>query len=129
VTQQIEIKVPDIGDFSKIPVIEVLVVAGELVEAEQSLLTLESDKATMEIPAPVTGVIRELRVSLEDTVSEGDVVAIIEAEEIAEQADTESETPPKPEMVSKARQFQTLPSRHRHRRVPGNHHRCQWVRA
>ena len=62
-TNQIEIKVPDIGDFSDIPVIEILVAVGESVEAEQSLLTLESDKAMMEVPAPVTGVIRELRVS------------------------------------------------------------------
>ncbi len=56
-TQQFEVKVPDIGDFSDIPVIEVLVTAGEAVESEQSLLTLESDKATMEIPAPVAGTI------------------------------------------------------------------------
>jgi pyruvate dehydrogenase E2 component (dihydrolipoamide acetyltransferase) len=98
----IEIKVPDIGDFSDIPVIEVLVSAGESVDAEQSLLTLESDKATMEVPAPVAGVIRELRVALDDTVSEGDVVAVIEAEEATESAQPESaqpatETPPEPD--------------------------------
>jgi len=90
VTDQIEIKVPDIGDFSDIPVIEVLVVAGDSVEADQSLLTLESDKATMEVPAPFSGVIRQVRVALGDTVSEGDVVVIIETE-VAEPAVSEAE--------------------------------------
>ena len=82
-TKQIEIKVPDLGDFSNIPVIEVLVAAGDTVEAEQSLLTLESDKAMMEVPAPVGGVVREVRVAVEDKVSEGQVVAVIEVEETA----------------------------------------------
>ena len=93
----IEIKVPDIGDFSEIPVVEVLVAAGDPVEAEQSLVTLESDKAMMEVPAPVAGVVRELRVSLDDTVSEGDVVAVIEADEAAEPAQPETDTPPEPD--------------------------------
>ncbi len=93
-TKQIEIKVPDLGDFSDIPVIEVLVAVGDTVEAEQSLLTLESDKAMMEVPAPVAGVIRELRVAVDDKVSEGQVVALIEAEEAAESAPSEAETPP-----------------------------------
>jgi len=84
VTQMIEIRVPDIGDFSDIPVIEVLVLAGDSVDAEQSLVTLESDKATMEVPTPVTGLVREMRVVLGDTVSEGDVVAVIEAEEASD---------------------------------------------
>lgn len=81
---QIEVQVPDIGDFSDIPVIEVLVAVGESVEAEQSLVTLESDKAMMEVPAPVDGVIRELRVTVGDTVSEGEIVAVIEAEDVVE---------------------------------------------
>lgn len=88
-TNQIEIKVPDIGDFSDIPVIEVLVAVGDSVEAEQSLLTLESDKAMMEVPAPVAGVIRELRVTVGDKVSEDQVVAVIEAAEVAEAAGSE----------------------------------------
>ena len=94
----IEIRVPDIGDFSDIPVIEVLVAAGDSVDAEQSLVTLESDKATMEVPTPVTGLVREMRVVLGDTVSEGDVVAVIEAEETSVAADTgaESESQPAP---------------------------------
>ena len=81
---RIEVKVPDIGDFSNIPVIEVLVAAGERVGADQSLVTLESDKAMMEVPAPVAGVIREMQVVEGDTVSEGQVVAILDADEIAE---------------------------------------------
>ena len=93
-THQVEIKVPDIGDFSDIPVIEVLVAAGDSVEADQSLLTLESDKATMEVPAPVAGVIRQVRVMLGDTVSEGDVVVVIEADEVTEPAVSEAEVQP-----------------------------------
>jgi pyruvate dehydrogenase E2 component (dihydrolipoamide acetyltransferase) len=81
VSNTIEIKVPDIGDFSDIPVIEVLVAAGDRVEADDSLITLESDKATMEVPSPAAGTIRELRVKLDQTVSEGDVVAVLEVED------------------------------------------------
>ena len=66
-----EIRVPDIGDFEDVEVIEVLVAAGDRVEIEDSLITLESDKATMEIPSPVSGVVGELRVSVGDRVSEG----------------------------------------------------------
>jgi len=102
VSNRIEITVPDIGDFGDVPVIEVLVATGDTVEAEQSLVTLESDKATMEVPAPVAGVIVELRVQLDDTVSEGDIVAVIDAaDEVAssepEQAATEQ---PGPEPVA-----------------------------
>ncbi len=77
-SKTIEIKVPDIGDFSGIPVIEVLVAEGDRVEAEDGLVTLESDKATMEVPSPAAGIIRELKMKLNDSVSEGDVVAILE---------------------------------------------------
>ncbi len=95
-TNQIEIKVPDIGDFSDIPVIEVLVAVGESVDAEQSLLTLESDKAMMEVPAPVAGVILELRVAVGDTVSEDQVVAVLETAEVAEAKPVEAESPAAP---------------------------------
>jgi pyruvate dehydrogenase E2 component (dihydrolipoamide acetyltransferase) len=94
VTTQIEIKVPDIGDFSDIPVIEVLVAVGDSVEAEQSLLTLESDKAMMEVPAPLAGVITELRVEVGDTVSEDQVVAVLEAEEATEAEPAKSPATP-----------------------------------
>jgi dihydrolipoamide dehydrogenase len=80
----IEILVPDIGDFSDIPVIEVLVAAGDRVEMDQSLVTLESDKATMEVPAPAAGVIRSLNVALDDLVSEGALIATLEADDAIE---------------------------------------------
>jgi len=89
----IEIHVPDIGDFTDIPVVEVLVSAGDRVEAEQSLVTLESDKAVMEIPSPGAGVIRSLGVAEGDSVSEGALVAILDADEAVEVADRESKEP------------------------------------
>jgi pyruvate dehydrogenase E2 component (dihydrolipoamide acetyltransferase) len=75
----IEVKVPDIGDFSDVPVIEVLVKPGDTVAAEDSLVTLESDKATMDVPAPSAGVVKELRVKLGDKVSEGSVILVLDA--------------------------------------------------
>ena len=74
-----ELKVPDIGDFKDVEVIEVLVKAGDEVALEQSLITVESDKASMEIPASVAGRIVEMRIKLGDKVSEGSVLALIEA--------------------------------------------------
>jgi pyruvate dehydrogenase E2 component (dihydrolipoamide acetyltransferase) len=91
VSNTIEIKVPDIGDFSDVPVIELLVAEGDRVEAEAGLVTLESDKATMEVPSPVAGTVRDLKVKLDDTVSEGDVVAIIEVSGDDEQAENTEE--------------------------------------
>ena len=99
---QIEIKVPDIGDFSDIPVIEVLVAVGDSVEAEQSLVTLESDKAMMEVPAPVAGIIRELRVAEGDTVSEGELVAVLEPGEVVKPEVTETVPPVEAEPVQPA---------------------------
>ena len=75
-----EARVPDIGGFDDVPVIEVLVSAGDKVAKDQGLVTLESDKATMEVPAPFAGVVKEVKVKVGDTLSEGGVVAIIEAE-------------------------------------------------
>ena len=72
-----EVKVPDIGNYTNVPVIEVLVKVGDTVAKEQSLITLESDKATMEVPSPVAGIVRELKVKVGDTLSEGGVVALI----------------------------------------------------
>src|SRR5690625_5457768 len=73
-----EIVFPDIGDFDKVPVIEVLVAQGDKVEKEDSLLTLESDKATMDLPSPASGQLVELTVSEGDEVGQGDVIGIIE---------------------------------------------------
>jgi dihydrolipoamide dehydrogenase len=75
----IEIKVPDIGGHDNVPVIEVLVKVGDTVAKEQSLITLESDKATMEIPSSAAGVIKELKVKVGDEVSEGALIAVLEA--------------------------------------------------
>jgi dihydrolipoamide dehydrogenase len=75
----IEVKVPDIGDFKDIEVIEVLVKPGDAVQKEQSLITLESDKATMEIPSPETGVVRSLGLKLGDKVSQGSLILQLEA--------------------------------------------------
>jgi len=88
----IEIKVPDIGDFRDVPVIEVLKSAGDHVDAEDSLVTLESDKATMEVPSPLPGVIREMRLKVNDHVSEGDVVAVLEAADEAGAANPEHDS-------------------------------------
>ena len=76
-----EIKVPDIGDFDAVEVIEVLVAEGDTVEKEQALITLESDKATLEVPSTVAGKITSLKISEGDNVSEGDVIAMVEAED------------------------------------------------
>ena len=67
----IDVKVPDIGDFKDIPVIEVFVKPGDVVAAEDSLVTLESDKATMDVPAPAAGTVEEVLVKVGDKVSEG----------------------------------------------------------
>jgi pyruvate dehydrogenase E2 component (dihydrolipoamide acetyltransferase) len=107
VSNTIEIKVPDIGDFTDVPVIEVLVSAGDRVEAEDSLITLESDKATMEVPSPAGGTIREVRVKLNDTVSEGDVVAILEA---AEAADETGPAEPQAESAEETREPDQAPA-------------------
>ncbi|WP_426803138.1 dihydrolipoyllysine-residue acetyltransferase [Xanthomonas campestris] len=76
---QVEARVPDIGDYSGVPVIEVLVAVGDTVAKDQSLVTLESDKATMEVPSSVAGVIKELKVKVGDSLSQGDLVAVIAA--------------------------------------------------
>ncbi len=78
-----EVLVPDIGDFKTVDVIEVLVKPGDNVTAEQSLITVESDKATMEIPSPGAGVVKELRVKVGDKVSEGTAIIVIEAADAA----------------------------------------------
>jgi dihydrolipoamide dehydrogenase len=83
-----EIRVPDIGDFADVPVIEVHVSPGEVVAVEDPLVTLESDKATMDVPSPVAGTIGEVRIAVGDQVSQGDVVVTLEGEE-------QAGTPPK----------------------------------
>jgi dihydrolipoamide dehydrogenase len=92
----IELKVPDIGGHEGVPVIEVMVKAGDSVTKEQSLITLESDKATMEIPASASGVIKEMKLKLGDEVSEGTVIAILEVAGEAAAAPAPAPTAPAP---------------------------------
>jgi pyruvate dehydrogenase E2 component (dihydrolipoamide acetyltransferase) len=75
-----EVKVPDIGDYKDVPVIEIAVKVGDRIEKEQSLVTLESDKATMDVPSPVAGVVKEVKVKVGDSVSEGTVIVLVEAQ-------------------------------------------------
>ena len=76
----IDIKVPDIGDFAEVAIIEVLVKPGDTIKAEQSLITVESDKASMEIPSSHAGVVKELKVKLGDKIAEGSVVLTLEVQ-------------------------------------------------
>ena len=88
-----EVTLPDIGDFKDVEVIEVLVSPGDHIEAEDSLITLESDKASMEIPSPVAGTVKEMKVKVGDTINQGDPIAVVEAEERAP-AETAPVAPP-----------------------------------
>ncbi len=89
----IEIKVPDIGDFDGVEVIEVLVKVGDKVTAEQSIITVESDKASMEIPSPQAGVIKELKVKVGDTVAEGTLMMVLEADSASSDKPAEKPAP------------------------------------
>jgi dihydrolipoamide dehydrogenase len=93
--QTLEVKIPDIGGFEDVPVIEVLVKPGDTVNAEDPLITLESDKATMDVPAPVAGRIQSLKVKLGDKVSEGTLIAVLEVSE-APAATAPAAVPAKP---------------------------------
>src|SRR6187551_931156 len=93
----IDIQIPDIGDFDEVTVIELLVKAGDSIQADQSLLTVESDKASMEIPSSHAGVVKELKVKLGDKVKQGTVVLSLEAEGAApapEQKQAPAPVPP-----------------------------------
>ena len=78
-SNMVEVKVPDIGGYDDVPVIEMLVAVGDTVSKDQGLVTLESDKATMEVPSSAAGVVKELKVKVGDAVSEGAVVVVLEA--------------------------------------------------
>ena len=104
-----EVLVPDIGDFADVPVIEVLVSPGDTVAPEDPLVTLESDKATMDVPAPFGGTVAEIRVSVGDTVSEGSPILALQVQSNGAQPESE---PPRPR--SKARRpTRPCPPRHR----------------
>src|SRR5690606_26687820 len=93
----IEVKVPDIGDFSEVEIIEVLVSPGDTIAAEQSLITVESDKASMEIPSPQAGVVKSVAVKVGDKVKEGSVILQVETQGAsAEAADSKPASEGKP---------------------------------
>jgi dihydrolipoamide dehydrogenase len=89
----VEVKVPDIGDFKNIPIIEILVKPGDSVQPEDPLIALESDKATMEVPSPAAGVIKELKVKVGDKVSQGTLVLTLDAEAAVEPAAASASAP------------------------------------
>ncbi|MBM5645907.1 dihydrolipoyl dehydrogenase [Burkholderia pseudomallei] len=99
----IEVKVPDIGDFSGVDVIEVNVKPGDVIEKEQTLITLESDKASMEVPSDVAGTVKEIKIKAGDKVSQGTVIAIVEASAgAAAPAPAKAPEAPKPAAVAPA---------------------------
>jgi pyruvate dehydrogenase E2 component (dihydrolipoamide acetyltransferase) len=94
------VPVPDIGDFKEVEVIEVLVKPGDAVSKEQSLITLESDKATMEIPSPSAGVVKELKVKVGDKLSKGSPILVLDSKESSKQAPATTPEPEKPKPAS-----------------------------
>jgi pyruvate dehydrogenase E2 component (dihydrolipoamide acetyltransferase) len=82
-SQLIEVTVPDIGDYTDVPVIDICVIVGDVVKVDDALVTLESDKATMDVPSSAAGVIREIRVALGERISAGAIVVVLEASEQA----------------------------------------------
>jgi len=93
-SQTVEVKVPDIGDFKDVPVIEILVKPGDAVKAEDPLVTLESDKATMDVPSPAAGTVKDVRVKLGDKVSEGTLILTLEADAAEKTATPASQPTP-----------------------------------
>src|SRR5574337_1416698 len=89
----IEVRVPDIGDFKDVAVIELLVKPGDTIKTEQSLVTVESDKASMEIPSSAAGVVKEMKVGLGDKVSEGSVLLLLDAAQAAAAAPASAPVP------------------------------------
>jgi len=78
-SEMVEVKVPDIGDFDDVEIIEVLVAVGDKVAEEDSLITVETDKATMEIPSSHSGTVKEVKVKVGDTISQGGLVVVLES--------------------------------------------------
>ena len=101
-SQTVEVKVPDIGDFGDIPVIEVCVKVGDTVSVDDALVTLESDKATMDVPSSVAGVVKEIKVSLGDRISQGAVVAVVETAGAAASAPVAETKPAAPDLPAAA---------------------------
>src|SRR6185312_661733 len=121
----IDVKVPDIGDFKDIPIIEVFVKPGDEVAVDDSLVTLESDKATMDVPSPVAGKVANVAVKVGDKVREGSLVLTLESRQPPERAATAARGSPLPraaEGAPKAR-VRPLPAQRRARQRPRSHRR------
>ena len=108
---QIEVKVPDIGDFKDVPIIEVFVKPGDAVKAEDPLITLESDKATMDVPSPAAGTVKELKVKLGDKVSEGSAILTLDAAAATAQKPAPQSSPSAPPPTAKAAAASPAPAR------------------
>ncbi|HAF43388.1 MAG TPA: dihydrolipoyl dehydrogenase [Gallionellaceae bacterium] len=106
-SQTIEIKVPDIGGFKGVAVIEIAVKAGDKVEKEQALISLETDKATMEVPSPVAGVVKEMKVKVGDKISEGSVILLLES---SAAAPAPVKVAPAPQAAAPAAATQVVPT-------------------
>ena len=104
----VEVKVPDIGDFKDVAIIELLVKPGDTVKVEQSLLTVESDKASMEIPSSVAGVVKEVKVKIGDTINQGDLIVVVESDAAA--APAPAATAPAPAAAAPAPQAAPAPA-------------------
>ena len=104
-----EVKVPDIGDFGQVEVIEVLVNVGDRLAAEDPLITLESDKASMDVPSPTAGVVKELRVSAGDRIGEGDLILLLDADAADDDAAATAAQPATPATSRSVSLGSTLP--------------------
>ena len=101
-SETIQVRVPDIGDFKDIPIIEVLVRPGDAISKEDPLVTLESDKATMEVPSPAGGTVKELKVKVGDKVSEGTLVLLLDSDGAAGVQASATEKAPAPSALTSA---------------------------
>src|ERR1700679_995917 len=95
-----EIKVPDLGDYKNVPVIEISVNVGDHIEKEQSLITLETDKATMDVPSPMAGIVKELHVKIGDAISAGALIVVLEDGNDSSSARTTADFDPSPSAMS-----------------------------
>jgi pyruvate dehydrogenase E2 component (dihydrolipoamide acetyltransferase) len=114
-TKRQEVRVPDIGDFADVEIVEVLVAAGDEVAAEDSLITLETDKAAMDVPAPAAGKVVEISVGTGDRVSEGSLILVLDAEDVAAEPEEPAEektgpAPGEPEEKSQPEKTATVPA-------------------
>ena len=130
-----EVRVPDIGDFTDVPVIEIHVSPGDEVAVEDPLVTLESDKATMDVPAPEAGTVKQLSVKIGDRVSEGSVLLTLESDGAGPSAGDSSEATAAPETKAEPETKRNRRRRRRRTRRRGRararasaHHVCEWRR-